>query len=254
MRTSAAILTCCLPALLSAQVVLDKPVMLSGAEPERRITGAAAPLSEQAAITVGHAVLGSGQWAQASTSGDTIMLATDPPVSTINDGLLLRFAAPATMQGALHLRPAGHAALPLRRPDGLRPFPGQVRAGAVCEVVRQGDTYVLLAPAARACPAGWLPVHDGLCIEQQDFSGLNFHQAAQRCTQRGGRLCTWDEYHVACTLLQDQLIGLFDGWEWIDDTSNHTQTGDQVGDTDCFAQRSASPLNPFQVRCCMHPR
>ncbi len=254
MRAAATIITNALCGVLFAQVTVDGPVQLTGAPADRRIVGVAAPVDGSAAITVGTALLGTGHWATASVEADTVVLQLTPATSTLNDGLLIRFAAPTDLGGPIHLRVDGAPALALRRPDGLVPLSGQITSGAVCEVILNGGAYVLLAPASRGCAPGWSLVHERLCIETQDTPGLNFHQAATRCAEVGGRLCTWDEYHVACTLLESQLLGLFDGWEWIDDTSNHTHTGDQAGSTDCAAQRSAVPLNAFQTRCCMHPR
>jgi hypothetical protein len=249
--TSAALL---LATTLAAQVVVDTSIELTGPDGERRIDGLAAPLEGSAAITVGTALLGSGHWANATVLDDTLQLTPTPAIEAMGNGLLLRFLVPAPLAGALFIEVEGFDPLPLRRPDGLAPLPGQLQDGVVAEIILHDGDFILTAPASRGCPSGWLAVHEGLCIEEEDSPGLNFHEAALHCAERGGRLCSWDEYHVACTLLQGQLLGLFDGWEWIDDTSNHTQTGDQVGNVDCFTQRSAGPLTPFQARCCMKPR
>jgi hypothetical protein len=254
MRTAITSTALLLATTLAAQVVVDTPIELTGPAGERRIDGLAAPQDGSAAITVGTALLGSGHWATSAVLDDTLLLSPTPPIEAMGNGLLLRFLAPAPLSGALFIQVEGFVPLPLHRPDGLHPLPGQLQDGAVAEIILVDGQFVLTAPASRGCPPGWLAVHEGLCIEEQDSQGLNFHEAATHCADRGGRLCSWDEYHVACTLLQGQLLGLFDGWEWIDDTSNHTQTGDQVGDVDCFNQRSAGPLSPFQARCCMKPR
>lgn len=239
---------------LAGQVRVDTPVHLTGADGQRRIDGLAPPTEGSSLVTVRHALLGGGQWAQAEAQADTIALTLVPAVEVPSEGLLLRFLMPSGASTVRYLRLGIGPVLPLRRPDGTPPVVGQLAAGMVCEVMAGQGVFLLMAPALRGCPAGWATVHPNLCIQVQDTPGLNFHQSALHCARSGGRLCTWDEYIRSCTVLQDQLIGLFDGWEWIDDTSNHTHTGDQVANTDCFTQRSVGPLQTHQARCCMHPR
>lgn len=248
-----ALLGAALPAV--AQVEVDAPLRFTGPTEERRITGLTDPATTTSAVTLGYAVRGTAHWYTAATTGDTLLL--EPAtglVPVVGDGLLLRFIPPQAMEGAVHLRIGEEEPLPLLRPDGLKPLPGQVRAGAVCEVVLHGGVYTLLAPEARGCAEGFVHVHQRLCIETQDMPGLTFYQAADRCAERGAKLCSWDEYHTACTLLEGTLLGLFNGWEWIDDTSNHTHTGDQAGGTDCASQRSTVPLQTGDGRCCSRPR
>lgn len=240
-----------LPAM--AQVEVDVPIQFTGADDLRGVDGLADPTQGSSAITVGFAVRGSAHWCSATVEADTLELQIEPVISNLNNGLLLRFAAPTDLHGPLRIR-LGTQALPLLRPDGLAPIRGQVRSGNICEVLHADGTWTLLAPELRGCPSGTLQVHERLCVDVNERAGLSFQQAASYCNAQGGKLCRWDEYYAACTLLQDQLADLFDNWEWIDDTSNHTQTADQAGLGDCAAQRSASPLNSFSARCCYQPR
>jgi hypothetical protein len=246
------------PALLSAQVTVDGPVRLVGPEEQRGVDGLAWPVSGSAAVTVEASVASGGfAWSAATVMGDTLELSPDPIVEVPRDGLLLRFPSPADLHGALHLRPgAGNAALPLLRPDGLVPVKGQLIAGRIAEIMKASDRYILLSSPEQGCPPGTFAAHERLCMDAASDPGVLFHDAVAICAERGGKLCAWDEYIAACTLLQAQLTGLFDEWEWIDESSNHTHGADQAGRLTCASQRNQGVLAEriADVRCCYHPR
>ncbi|MBX2980726.1 MAG: hypothetical protein KF905_15670 [Flavobacteriales bacterium] len=239
-----------------AQVSIDRPLQFTGAAVERGVEGHAAPLSADAAMRVDGALLGAAHWATASQTDALITLSPQPALESYRDGLLFRFTAPATAHGALLLQAGTGAQLPLLRPDGLPPTHGQILEGRVCEVLLASDRWILLSAAERGCPPGTLSVQEGLCIEIQDTPGLRFYQAGDRCMALGGKLCTWDEYYLACALFQDQLQGMFNNWEWIDDGANHDHTADYVALNDCFGHQSATILQTAtgDTRCCFRPR
>lgn len=236
--------------LLHAQVAVDVPLRLTGGEEERSIDTLAPPTEVTSAITVMHAATGASHWGTAMLQGQVLQLTTTPTGGPLRDGLLLRFLAPANAHGILSINLDGAGAIPLRRPDGLWPAKGQIVQGAVVEVVYQNEGFVLLAPVSRGCPPGAVLVTAGYCIDISDAPGFNFYTATEYCARAGGRLCKWDEYYAACMMVQEQLSGLFNGWEWIDDTSDHSQTADQCGNNTCESQRSAGPMTNSQVRCC----
>jgi hypothetical protein len=237
-------------------VDIDVPLRLTGAAPERRIDGLAEPAQGGALITLASAAQGAWQWGTAQASGTALSLVLDPPITGYRDGLLVRFLAPATLQGPMTLDVDGQGALPILRPDGLDPVAGQLITGVVCEVMQANGRFILLSAAEHGCPPASIQVNARFCIDHDSVNNQQYYTAMSHCANRGGRLCTWDEYHAACALLGAQLAGMFNQWEWIDDTSNHTQTVDQAGRATCQSQRSAG--NPLSIlgdtRCCYHPR
>lgn len=241
---------------LSGQVVIDVPLEFTGPAQERRIDGLASPTEGGSLITLASAAQGSWQWGDATAVGLALSLSLSPEPTEYIDGLLVRFQVPADLLGALTMNVNGLGPIPILRPDGLLPVAGQMRAGTVCELVYGEGIFVLLSAAERGCPPGSLQVNERYCIDSTSTGNQAYPAAMSRCANRGGRLCTWDEYHAACALLGSQLVGMFNQWEWIDDTSNHTQTVDQAGRTTCQSQRSAG--NPLvaagETRCCYHPR
>ncbi|MBK7382283.1 MAG: hypothetical protein IPI81_02950 [Flavobacteriales bacterium] len=239
-----------------AQVTLDVPLRLNGPASEQQVVGLGAPLNNTALVTLDGAVRTGWHWTTAQLLGNTISLTAAPAATVYRDGMLLRFLADANMDGNLLVSVDGLASLPLERPDGLPPVVGQIVQGSVCEVMYVAGHFVLLSAAERGCPPNTVAVTERFCIERSSVPNLLFFTASDRCAMRGGKLCTWDEYYAACVLVLPQLTGMFDQWEWMDDTSNHTQTVDQVGRTSCKSQRSAGvPATAIgDTRCCFHPR
>ncbi|MCW5898863.1 MAG: hypothetical protein KIT10_06300 [Flavobacteriales bacterium] len=235
---------------LQAQVAVDVPLRFTGGGSDRSIDTLAAPVGQTSAITVMHAATGASNWGTATLQGQVLQLTTTPSGGPLREGLLLRFLAPANAHGILSINLDGAGAIPLRRPDGLWPAKGQIVQGAVVEVVYENEGFVLLAPVSTGCPPGTVQVTGGFCIDTSDAPGFNFYTATEYCARTGGRLCKWDEYYAACMMVQGQLSGLFNGWEWIDDTSDHSQTADQCGNNTCESQRSTGPMTNSQVRCC----
>lgn len=241
---------------LHGQVRLGGSLQLTGNESERRVEGLAAPAEGTALVTFEGEGQGAWQWASATAAGTTISLSLAPVLSAYRNGLLVRFLAPASLHGEVLIGIDGLPPQPLLRPDGLNPVAGQLRAGTLVEVLFAEGRFTLLSAPERGCPPQSVAVHERLCIDAASPGGFLYEQATTYCAARGGRLCAWDEYHAACVLVGSQLSSLFNQWEWIDDTSNHSHTADQAGRTSCQSQRSAGVPGTTlgEARCCYHPR
>ena len=257
MRYVALLLACMVQAVALAQVSVSVPVELSGPAGTRQVTGLATPGAGDAALSVEGAILGKAHWATATFSNGRFVVSAPFSNTGVQQGMLLRFSSPATAQGALQVVFAGDT-LPLRRPDGSTPVRGQLRPGAVVEIVRGAQAWVLMGPAVEGCPHTSLPINDRICVETTTSTAPTpYMNAVEFCEVRGGRLCTWDEWYTACTQLGSQLNGLFTNWEWLDDTGNHDHHGIQVGLGDCFNHRSlaiSSSGGPSVGRCCYQLR
>lgn len=242
----------------SAQVQVGTAIEFTGAsDTDRGIQGLAAPVRDDAAITVEGALLtGNYTWCSASLSTGTVVLQAAPAVSAYADGLLLRFAMPATVHGNLSIQCGTLPAVPLQRLDGLAPTPGQLTAGRIAEVLYAGGRFLLLNAMENGCPAGFLQANERICMEVTATPNMLYHDGLARCANMGAKMCTWDEYIAGCTVLQGQLQNLFADWEWLDDSSNHAHGADQAGRTTCLSQRHISPIPTYlsSVRCCYRPR
>ncbi len=246
---TALILLLCCHVLVHAQIAIDVPLHFTGTGMENGVSGLAGTAQPNDLMTVEGAVQGVAHWCQASASGNTIELSGVPVEATLSDATLLRFKAPATQWGEILIStPSG--VLPLFRPDRSYPAHGQIVTGRVCEVVLFTDTFFLTAPIRSGCPPSTVTLRGPACMDSTMVTGMTFYVAAAYCAEKGGRLCTWQEYYQACHATNEGLPALFTVWEWSDDTANHGHSVAQVGRTTCMSQRTTNPSVTGGTRCC----
>ncbi len=254
MRTTTFIATAFLATFCGAQIRTSAPIHLNGTADQRAILGLAHPASDSALVTVQVVASGSINWAEAIMDADTIVLNTTPMISALRDGLLLRFRSPVSPATALWIRVSDLLPHPFQRPDGMPVNHADLKAGVVAEVVFNDGRWTYLNPSSRSCPTGSLAVNSTFCIDAEQTAGLEFYEAIRHCGERGGKLCSWGEYVAACSLVGTSLAVLFDEWEWLDDTANHTHTALQAGRTSCQSQRSTNVWVTGDTRCCYQLR
>jgi hypothetical protein len=227
-----------------------------GPEEERQVTGIALPSDGSAAHTVEASLIGTTTWAEVSVSGAVLTLTPTVPMTTLRDGALLRFLAPSDLHGPLTIALPGLDPTPALRPDGVPASRGQIRGGSVVELVRAGTSWVLTGLPDRGCPPGTVAIGERLCMEQALQPNSLWFPAADRCNDLGGRLCSWDEFYVACSQYGAAFSNMLTAWEWLDDSSNHANSAVQVGLSSCTAERWANPNNVTmgRSRCCFTPR
>lgn len=245
-----------LAALGSAQVEIDAPIRFTGDEDQRSVEGIGAPIADSVAVTVDVMSSGIVHWAGPSQAADTLVLSVQPPITEASVGLLIRFLPASNNTDRVWISCSDQGPYELLRHDGLPLPPGELLSGEVAEILFTGANWIHLNGSHATCPPGSIAVNARTCMDVQPRTGLLFYDAADHCTERGGKLCTWDEYAVGCTVLGAQLTGMFSEWEWIDDCSNHTHTADQAGRVNCQSQRTLSTITmtPANARCCYHPR
>ncbi len=244
-----------LAAPLHAQVTVDRPVrFISADSSQRQVSGLARATVSDALLTAGQAQDGSLHAATAAGTAMTVQLQQDPPCAAYANGLRVRWTQPVQGMGRVRLNVDGLGNRPVYRTDGLPVDAGALAAGSYAEAIYVDTAFFLQQRQRTACPDGFVEVNSSLCIQRNDTLNTSIFSAVTWCNERGARLCTWDEYIHACSSQQAQLIDLFDNWEWMDDTSDHTHTADQVGRWQCRSQRAIGavdhPNNYGAVRCC----
>lgn len=240
-----------------AQVYVQGGIRFTGNEEgTARIIGLAPPTTGPAVIPVSVVASGTVHWANATLSGNILQLALTPSGEEFGNGFILRFSSPVDNDGPMLLSLSGDTPVPLVNTAGEALHWRTLRRGAAAEVMYVNGSWLLLNPATTTCPPGSIPTAGPVCMDVGSIPGLLFYQAIDHCASRGGKLCSWDEYAVGCAIREEQLAGLFNEWEWIDDTSNHTHTANQAGRFTCQSQRSANviPLMTGDTRCCYRIR
>jgi hypothetical protein len=242
-----------------AQVHVDKPLVLTSTDSTlRTIDGLAPATHESGLVTLGDAQNGRYHWGQAGGTAMAIQLTLDPPCMGYTNGLTVRFLPASSGYGAVTLNVDGLGAKRIYRSDARPVSVGQLQPGTIVEAVYTDTAFFLMGREQAGCPTGYLPGGGDLCIMRDDTLYMSIYNATKWCFDRGARLCSWDEYIAGCTANQSEMIGLFNEWEWIDDTSDHTHTANQAGRWQCRTQRQwgavESDNNYAQVRCCLRIR
>ena len=242
-----------------AQVHLDKPLQLTSPQDSlRQIDALAAPSDPTSLITLGAAQQAAVNWYTVTGGTNIIQLSGSPQAAGYSNGMLIRWMPQSAKAGSVRVNVDGLGTRSVYRSDGLQASEGQVSAGQVVEMIYMDTAFFIMGRSNTDCPTGYLRISDEFCMQQNDTLSVSIFTAIGHCFARGARLCTWDEYVMACTVQGAQLSGLFDDWEWIDDTSDHTHTADQVGRFGCRSQRAMDaaehPNNYGVVRCCYRLR
>ncbi|MCB9184784.1 MAG: hypothetical protein H6591_12820 [Flavobacteriales bacterium] len=256
MRLLTAIALTCSLGDLAAQVVVDKPLVLTGSAPAARqvldLDAAAQPAdaldasSEQAGLPhwMGDASLNAWELQLPAISG--------PPMP----GLTVTLRATGIGSGSVSLSLNGSAPFPVLIGPG-QPLDGSAVAdGAVLALVFDGTSFHVTNGAAhrrRPCLQGMAQAGEHYCIDslQQAETGT-FYEAALQCVENGKRLCTWSEWQQACNQRVQLGLGLMIGdWEWTNSAANEDLGARIVGNTSCtVAGVSLASDTTRSHRCC----
>ena len=241
----------------TAQVHVDRPIQFTSTDSvQRQIQGLATATEEDGAITLAGDRSGPLQLALVNGTANALTLTLSPAPVAYTDGLLLRFIPAFPNSGAVTLDVNGLGPRGLLRPDLLPITLAELSPGALVEAQYADSVFILLRRAESGCPPGYLPVNERFCVQQAEVDNVTYFDAVRYCTDRGAKLCTWEEYYNACMMWQGTLTGTFDDWEWVDGTADHTHTALQCGRWMCHSERSctADEVQFHSLRCCYRLR
>lgn len=133
----------------------------------------------------------------------------------------------------------------------------EVPAGTVLSLVFTGSSFQVMngeVRTLRPCPAGSVAANGQFCIDiQQNPTASDWFVAAADCGARGMRLCSWAEYHVACSNGASLgLANIVGDWEWIGSACNEDGCARIVGGSSCSSTACALATgNTDRIhRCC----
>ncbi|MCB0795083.1 MAG: hypothetical protein KDB88_10130 [Flavobacteriales bacterium] len=237
------------------QVHLDRSLRFTASDSLQRgfdTLGHAA--QEDALMSYGPARTGSVHWAIASGSASSIQLQLQPPASAYEDGMLIRFVPNHPHAGYVNVNVDGLGPVPLIGSEKQTVAFGEMDTLSIAEIQFFNGTFKVRTTPIRGCPSGTVQVNERFCMQQGRSGMVTFASAARYCADRGAKLCSWDEYIHGCTTQNAFMQDMFTEWEWINDTSDHTHTADQVGRFTCRSQRSrgAADGSVARARCCYH--
>lgn len=256
-RTWGLLLTlACASATASGQVALDKPLVLTGTDPEQRqVTGLGDPYAADHGVsvdalrsgTMDRLVVENDTWWYALPAGDN----ANPPAAGA------RFSAHLVTSnaGPVTITIDGHGPYALLN-GALELSAGTLPADSEVSVIFDGVAFQLIGARAigpKPCPTGMVAISSQHCIDVNESSASFFDGAALSCNRRGAQLCSWGEWYVAC--VRAEVLGLnamLGAWEWTNSSANMDGAARVVGRVNCTMSGTASALsgNPYSFRCC----
>lgn len=236
----------------SAQVDIDRPVNFTNQNPdERQLLHVGQPIHPHDGVPL-EAFRNGTVTNGIATGHNVIEVDLFPDVQAYVNGLMLTFVAAQPNTDTVYVNVDGLGDVLVLRSDALPLDPEDILTGQIVILTYLNGQFVMRSRSSSRCPSNTVKVNESYCIDLDESAQANFYDASKNCNDRGGRLCKWDEHFYACQRTDLGLLSMADNWEWIDDTSDHTHTADQVNRWSCYSQRSAEgtivTYSPY--RCC----
>lgn len=247
-----------LAGMLTAQVRVDRPVVLDGTDPgQRRVMGLADAAAESDALNARSAMHGLFRHGVATGTADAWIVDLTPALAQAPSAgmeLIVRVTSVNTGAVTIDLGAGGIHALVK---DASSPLEGgELTPGMMARLLYDGDSFHLTNGrplTKRPCPTGFVQVNEQFCIEPDQRDTLMFPAAAIACGSIGARLCTWSEFLTACNQATDLgLVNMVGDYEWSNNTANGDMLVRVVGQFSCNSGATAEAVGlqarPF--RCC----
>ncbi|MEO8066904.1 MAG: hypothetical protein ABI599_04345 [Flavobacteriales bacterium] len=239
----------------SAQVSIDKPIVLAGTNADRHVSGLPAAAAAGDALDAGSLQAGAYRYTVA-TGSNALTAVFSPAIVTPVAGLNLFARITSANTGAVSIAMNGGSPWPVKKNGGADLEAGDLEPGMVGSLVFDGTVFHLTNARRiqrRTCPADMVQVNELYCIEPLSHDTADLEVASVACGTMDARICTWGEWYFACT--QAGALGLSDmgnQWEWTNSTANGPGTARVVGATSC-THASTGPAfgsGPRNFRCC----
>jgi hypothetical protein len=220
-----------------SQVLVDKPVMLEGAnDASRQVSGLRNADSEGDALNARSLQYGAYQYAEV-LGGDEWLAAFSPSTSSLFTGMRLILRVQNGSTGPATLNVDGLGAVPVRK-DGSRPLEaGDIAPGETVSLVFDGGVFQLISSRRmdrKPCPPGTAAVGELYCIELQEHDSTDYPTAAIICGSQNMQLCSWAQWYVGCTRATELgLQNMIGNWEWTNSPANSDIQARVVGQSSC---------------------
>lgn len=254
MRTFVPAMLLLLPLLGSAQVELDRPLVLEGLAPgARQIVGLDSLAAPGKALVAG--IEQDGQYRLAAPMPGALWDISVAGLDAVQAGTQLLVVVPENASGEPMLQVNQGPAAPVRWGPGTPVDGSLLEAGSALSVVYTGAYWQVLngtVDRLRECPPGLAQVNELYCIERVQRPAADFATAALACAAQGLRLCTWGEFIAGCqrrTALGLQISS--SDWEWTGNSANEENNVRVARFANCTASGHRNMTGPAAPsRCC----
>lgn len=141
---------------------------------------------------------------------------------------------------------------PILHADSTQIRIGSLLGGTAIRAVYDGQVFRLTQTFLQPCPPNFISINDNYCIEKNERTATIYTTALTNCSNIGAHLCSWGEWYYACSNWPALgLIGMQGNWEFIDESSDHSNTYSIVGVGGCTGFNTEN-LDAFNrnYRCC----
>ncbi len=249
------LLQCLLCSALSAQVRIDRPIVLEGTQDaERQVTGLR-PSTDATDLITADVERSGVHRTSTGVSGVEWSLTLpgilqDPVAGT---HIVVRGPAPASGPVSVVLNGSDPIAVQIGPAQVL--LAEEVPEGAMLSLVHDGQAFQVLNGSAhfrRPCPPDMVAINPLTCIEPLERPAQDFYEASLLCGGLDRRMCTWGEIHIACQMRDSLgLQNMIGNWEWTVSGADHDFNLRVVGQSDCFVStrlHGGNISSPY--RCC----
>lgn len=258
MRVRSTIAVCMIACSAGAQVRVDGPVEFTGGiGPERQVTGLAPLKDPAAALSVEGERQAGLVHAEAGMAPAWIVDVPALPGVPVT-GMHITVKVPDGASGQVSILLNGLGPYDVLTGPVTTLQADQVAPGSVLSLIFLGNAFQLMngtTRTLRGCPAGTVAVNGQYCIDaQQEATTVDYFNAARICGERGLRLCSWAEFHMAC--VNGGALGLQNmtgDYEWIGSACNEDGSSRIAGFNGCTAVGCAlaAGSTTYSFRCCI---
>ena len=189
----------------------------------------------------------------ATDSGSVLNIALPVTIAAYPDGLELYIKLATSNSGKLFLNVNGLGSVEVKKADTISLVANEITPGQIVKVIYNTNYFVLQTQTNPACPSGFVSANANFCIEKDARTAAAYLNAISMCYSLNARLCTWGEWYYACQKTALGLLNMTSNYEYVDDTSDHSNTVLLVGGADCKAVTTFTlpgGNKPFKYRCC----
>jgi hypothetical protein len=174
------------------------------------------------------------------------------PLSYYPEGFELFIKSLTSNTGSLFLNVNNLGPVEIKKRDTISLMANEIIPNQIFKVMYDGTYFILQSPSLLKCPTGFTDANDNFCIELNERTAASYLTAVNSCYSINARLCSWGEWYYACQKTSLGLSNMVNNYEYVDDTSDHSNTVLIVGSGSCTSTYTflLTGTQTHSYRCC----
>jgi hypothetical protein len=235
-----------------SQVQINKRILFDSVNTNRTIEGIVLAYDSTSGIPYSAYLKTSLNYIENQTGDSTLNIHLPTPLAFYPEGFELFIHATTPNPGVLFLKIDNLNKVEVRKSDSLKLLANEIVKDQIFKVIYTGTYFMLVSPSALKCPTGFVNVNDNFCIEPDERAATTYLSAVDSCFSINAHLCTWGQWYYACQKTSLGLLNMTNNYEYIDDTSDHSNTVLISGNGSCTTTYSftITDKGTYSYRCC----